>query len=124
MLSPILNTLLNDSQNAFLPGRNINDCFIVAQETLHFLHSANKHGVMIKLDFEKTFNNVKWEFLLDSLKGLRFGNKWITWINMCICSAKFSILVNGSPKGYFGASNDLREIRYLYYFLNCYPHSK
>ena len=28
---------------------------------------------------------------------------------MCISTAKFSILINGSPKDYFGASNGLRQ---------------
>lgn len=64
---------------------------------------------MIKIDFEKAFDNIKREFLLDSLKGFGFGEKWITWMRMCISSAKFSILVNGSLKGSFGATNGLGQ---------------
>ena len=71
-LSPILNSLFDDSL-----GRTISDCFLVTQETLHLLHSTNRLGVMLKLNFEKAFDNVNWEFLLDSLKGFRFGEKWI-----------------------------------------------
>ena len=64
---------------------------------------------MLKLDFEKDFDNVNWDFLIDTLKRLRCGDKWIAWIRMCITSAKFSVLVNGSPKGYFGSFTDLRQ---------------
>ena len=64
---------------------------------------------MIKLDFKKAFDHVNWDFLLNTLAGLGFGTKWISWIEMCIATAKFSVLVNGSPKGFFGASNGLRQ---------------
>ena len=64
---------------------------------------------MFKLDFEKAFDNVNWKFLIDSLKGFGFIDKWIVWIKMCIYSAKFSILVNGSPRDLFDASNGLRQ---------------
>ena len=64
---------------------------------------------MLKLDFKKAFDNVNREFLLDSLKGFGFGEKCTTWMKMCIYSAKFSIVVNGSLRGFFGASNGLRQ---------------
>ena len=50
-LSPILNTLLDDSQCAFLPGRSIGDCYLVVQETLHLLHASKTSGLLLKLDF-------------------------------------------------------------------------
>ena len=102
-LSLILNALLDDSHCTFLPGRSIGDCYLVAQETLHLLHASKTTSLLLKLDFEKTFDNVNWDFLISFLRGLGCGEKWIQWIRMCISTAKFSILINGSSKGYFGA---------------------
>ena len=74
-LSFVLNHLMDDSQCAFLLRCNISDCFLVAQETLHLIHTSSKPGLMLKLDFEKAFDNVNWEFLIDSLKGFGFSDK-------------------------------------------------
>ncbi|KAI3692865.1 hypothetical protein L6452_32690 [Arctium lappa] len=38
-----------------------------------------------------------WSFLDDVLSHLNFGTKWRSWIQECLCSARVSILMNGSP---------------------------
>ena len=36
------------------------------------------------------------------------GDKWRSWIRECVASARFLVLINGSPKGFFPASMGLR----------------
>lgn len=56
------------SQTAFLPGRYILEGAAVLHETIHELHRKKKNGVILKLDFEKAYDKVKWPFLQQVLR--------------------------------------------------------
>ncbi|KAL6323455.1 hypothetical protein AAG906_039025 [Vitis piasezkii] len=83
-------------------------CLSVAMMNFMMLKS-NQRGVLCKLDMEKAYDHASWKFLLAMLKKMGFGERWIKWIEWCISTVRFSVLINGSPSGFFQNSRGLRQ---------------
>jgi hypothetical protein len=74
---------------------------------LMMLRNEKKDFLLFKIDFEKAYNLVEWEYL-DSVMGkLGFSDK--RWIMTCVSSATASVLVNGSPTNEFQMGRVLRQ---------------
>ncbi|GJW79794.1 RNA-directed DNA polymerase, eukaryota [Tanacetum coccineum] len=74
--------------------------FFASDLALSSQHKKFK-SVVFKVNFEKAFDSIRWDYLQDILKKFSFGDKWCGWINGCLNSAMGSILINGSPKSEF-----------------------
>ena len=63
----VASKVVQPSQIAFMPGRNIMEGVVILHETIHELHTKKLNGVVLKIDFEKACDKVKWPFLQQTL---------------------------------------------------------
>ena len=62
-----MNELIGPCQNAFIKGRAIHDNFCYVSGLAKALWRANTPAIMVKLDIQRAFDTVSWEFLLELL---------------------------------------------------------
>jgi hypothetical protein len=102
-LSMVLEDIISTPQNAFVKGRQITDSMLITNECIDSQIKEGLPRVICKLDVEKVYANVNWNFLLYLLERCGFSMKWRTLI------VRFSILINGSPEGFFGSSRGIQQ---------------
>ncbi|GER38041.1 retrotransposon protein [Striga asiatica] len=111
-LKNVLHHCIDHAQSAFIPGRQIIDNVVIANECLHFLNSkrSGKDKFMaIKLDMAKAYDQLEWNFLAKVLNKMGFCACFTSWILACVCSSSFAFNVQGSVLRYVVLTRGLRQ---------------
>lgn len=90
-------------------GKNIQDDILIANEVVDLWKKKKQKGVVLKLDFQRAYDNLSWNFLFDMKDKFGFPSKWCLWIKECLRTAAVSVLVNGSSTGEFKMEKGLRQ---------------
>lgn len=86
-LSEVANDVISPTQTTFIPGRFILEGCVTIHEVLHEMRTKNREGIILKIDFEKAYDRVKREFLIEVMERKGFPPKWINWIKSCVIGA-------------------------------------
>lgn len=108
-LSKVINSVISFYQTTFIKGRNILDGVVALNEIMEYAKKEGKPCMIFKVDFEKAYDSVSWEFLDYMMLRMGFNPKWRAWIRACLHSATVSVLVNGSPTREFRMSKGIRQ---------------
>ncbi|GJW62893.1 RNA-directed DNA polymerase, eukaryota [Tanacetum coccineum] len=95
----VLGDIVNEVQSAFIADRQILDDPFILNEVLQWCKSKKKQSLIFKVDFEKAYDSVRWDFLDEVLKKFRFDDKWCTWIQSCLSPTRGSLFNKGLKQG-------------------------
>ena len=111
-LKPLLNSIISETQGAFIANRLITDNVLIAFESLHHMATSclgKKSFMAFKLDMNKAYDRVEWAFLEKIMIKMGFKASWISLIMECVTMVSYSILVNGEPKGMIHPTRGIRQ---------------
>lgn len=111
-LQPLLPSLIDNYENAFIQARQMTDNTLISHELLHTINkqrSGNRYLTAMKIDMNKAYDRVNWLFLIKILKAYGFPDSWIQMIHQCISTVTYRILINGAASKPFQPSCGLRQ---------------
>nr|GEX26521.1 RNA-directed DNA polymerase, eukaryota [Tanacetum cinerariifolium] len=113
----VIGSCISPEQSAFIKGKNILGGPFILNEVKAWYYKRKKQLLVFKVDFEKAFDSLRWDFLDLVLEKIGFGLKWRSWIHGCLYIARSSVLVNGFETTEFELFRGLRQVDHLSLFL-------
>ncbi|KAL5582460.1 hypothetical protein UlMin_014902 [Ulmus minor] len=83
----------------------------VAYRAIHSM--KKKKGALgwmaLKIDLEKAYDRVSWQFIEEVLAAFGFDSRWVRWVSTCISSVTMKLLINGSHFGDIKPKKGLKQ---------------
>ena len=116
-----LQDIIHENQKGFIAGRFIGENIRLVYDVLFETKRQNIPGLILSIDFEKTFDTVSWKFISKTLDYFNFGESIKKGIHIFQKGAETSILQNGFMYEFFLLKRGCRQGDPLlpYIFLLC-----
>jgi hypothetical protein len=108
-LDPISHRVISPNQTAFIKGRFILDGALVLQEIIHELKREKLGGSLLKIDFEKAYDRVNWESLVEVLRAKDFDVGAVHRMLQLVTGGHTAISINGEVGPSFRNKRGLRQ---------------
>ena len=105
----ILTDIIHSDQTGFISGRCISVNSMLLYDVIHYTEKRNIRGLLLLVDFEKTFDTVSWSFIKKTLNFFKFGPDKKKYIDIFYKNTKSCVIVNGQVSTWFSIERDSRQ---------------
>ena len=82
---------------------------MAAHEIIHEIARKKEIGIVLKLNYEKAYDRVNWDFLVEVLTSRCFSKTWINWIINLTRGGSVCVRLNDVNGPYFTVGKGLRQ---------------
>ena len=94
-LKDILPDYIDESQFGYIKDRYIGENMRCVIDLNTMCKRNNTEAYAIQIDFEKAFDSVNWEFMLNSLKHMNFDDDFVRWVKILYKNTNSCVANNG-----------------------------
>ncbi|XP_040864983.1 uncharacterized protein [Glycine max] len=85
----VMPTIIEETQFSFIEGRHLLQSALITNEVIEEARRSHTPCLIFKVDYEKAYDSISWEFLMYMLRRIGFSPKWVKWIEGCINLPQF-----------------------------------
>ena len=108
-IQSVIKHIVHTDQSGYIKHRYIGMNARIIKDIFEFCEENEKPGSLICLDFEKAFDRLEWNFMVNVLKHFNFGNKFIKWIQILYTNPSMVIKNNGWISNQICMSRGIRQ---------------
>jgi len=101
--------MLDQSQLAYVKGKNINEGIRTIDYTIDFCERTKSKGALVAIDFRKAFDSVSHEYLLNLMAKIGFPEAILHVIKTLYNGAESAVMNNGLTTKYFPLGKGCRQ---------------
>jgi len=97
-LSPVLGSVIDGTQTAFVPGRTAADNVLLHLEEIDYVRGQQQPGCIVFLDFFKAYDRLDRGWVLRCMEAMAFPSSAISWVRLLLAGTQGSISFNGGHR--------------------------
>lgn len=108
-LQKVLAEIIHFNQNAYVKGRTILDAVRTIDDILEYTERKKINGLLVAIDFQKAFDSVNRNFMIEVLSAFNFGPSLIHWVQTFYKNISSTVMNNGYTTTPFQVLRGVRQ---------------